>query len=56
VRAGWRAATPGGAVAPIIVSSSRAVLYASSGADFGSAARAVADVTRRQLNAARSEN
>jgi orotidine-5'-phosphate decarboxylase len=56
VRAGWRAATPGGTVAPLIVSSSRAVLYASSGADFGSAARAVADVTRRQLNAARSEN
>ncbi|HMO45512.1 MAG TPA: orotidine-5'-phosphate decarboxylase [Rubrivivax sp.] len=50
VRAGWR---PGG---PIIVSSSRAVLYASAGADFAAAARAVAQATRRQLNAARAVN
>ena len=43
VRAGWR---PGG---PIVVSSSRAVLYASPGADFAAAARAVALATRAQL-------
>ena len=48
VQAGWR---PG---APIMVSSSRAVLYASSGSDFASAARAVALQTRAALNAARS--
>jgi orotidine-5'-phosphate decarboxylase len=50
VRAGWR---PGG---PIIVSSSRAMLYASAGADFAEAARRVAQATRLQLNAARGVN
>ena len=45
VRAGWR---PDG---PIVVSSSRAVLYASAGADFAAAARAVAWATRTQLRA-----
>ena len=50
VRAGWR---EGG---PIIVSSSRAILYASAGADFAEAARDVAQATRRQLNAARGVN
>jgi orotidine-5'-phosphate decarboxylase len=57
VRAGWRgdaAATQG----PIIVSSSRAVLYAGTGAGdggqgFAAAARAAAQATRAQLNAAR---
>jgi orotidine-5'-phosphate decarboxylase len=48
VRAGWR---PG---APIIVSSSRAVLYAGAGADFAAAARQAALATRAQLQAARS--
>ncbi len=48
VRAGWR---PGG---PIVVSSSRAVLYAGSGPDFAQAARAVADAARQQLNGARA--
>ena len=43
VRAGWR---PGG---PVVVSSSRAVLYASVGADFAAAARAVALATRAEL-------
>ena len=43
VRAGWR---PGG---PIMVSSSRAVLYAGAGPDFAAAARAVALATRAQL-------
>jgi orotidine-5'-phosphate decarboxylase len=47
VRAGWR---PG---APIVVSSSRAVLYASSGDDFAEAARRVALATRDTLNEAR---
>jgi orotidine-5'-phosphate decarboxylase len=47
VRAGAR----GGA--PIIVSSSRAVLYAGAGADFAAEARRAADATRRTLNAAR---
>jgi orotidine-5'-phosphate decarboxylase len=43
VRAGWR---PGG---PIVVSSSRAVLYAGAGPDFAAAARGVALATRAQL-------
>ena len=47
VRAGWR---PDG---PIVVNSSRAILYASSGTDFAQAARAAAQATRDQLNAAR---
>jgi len=48
VRAGAR----GGA--PIIVNSSRAVLYASAGTDFAAAARRVALATRDVLNAART--
>ena len=48
VRAGWRAD------GPIIVSSSRAILYASAGDDFAAAARRVARSTRQQLNAARA--
>ncbi len=49
VRAGWR---PGG---PIVVNSSRAVLYAQTreGESWISAVHRVADATRRQLNAAR---
>ena len=47
VRAGWRPD------APIIVNSSRAVLYASDGDDFASAARRVALATRDLLNSAR---
>jgi orotidine-5'-phosphate decarboxylase len=43
VRAGWAAQ------GPIVVSSSRAVLYASSGADFASAARGAAVATRDLL-------
>ena len=57
VRAGWRGAAGGTAngptTGPIIVNSSRAVLYASAQPDFASAARAVADATRCALNAAR---
>jgi orotidine-5'-phosphate decarboxylase len=47
VRTGWR---PDG---PIIVNSSRAVLYAGGDADFTQAARRVADATRQALNRAR---
>ncbi len=46
-----RAGTRGGAT--IAVNSSRAVLYASAGADFAAAARSVAETTRATLNAAR---
>jgi orotidine-5'-phosphate decarboxylase len=49
VDAGWRPAGEGGTVA---VNSSRAVLYASAGDDFGDAARRVAQATRAALNAA----
>ena len=47
VRAGWR---PDG---PIIVNSSRAILYASNGGDFAAAARREAAKTRDMLQAAR---
>jgi len=53
VRAGWRAGTHGTPGGPIIVNSSRAVLYASSGDDFASAARQVALATRAALQQAR---
>jgi orotidine-5'-phosphate decarboxylase len=46
VKAGWRPD------APIIVNSSRAVLYASAGDDFAQAARTAAVATRDQLRAA----
>jgi len=48
VRAAWRVD------APIIVNSSRAVLYAGNGQDFASMARAAAEATRRELEAARA--
>jgi orotidine-5'-phosphate decarboxylase len=47
VQAGWRAN------APIIVNSSRAILYASAGADFADAARHEASQTRDALQAAK---
>jgi orotidine-5'-phosphate decarboxylase len=57
VHAGWRAARPGEPGGPIIVSSSRAVLYAGGQAatmdDFAQAARRVALATRQQLQQAR---
>ena len=53
VKAGWKQQN-GQTTAPIIVNSSRAVLYASSGADFAAAARKVAIQTRDVLQAARS--
>ena len=52
VQAGWRQ-VDGETTAPIIVNSSRAVLYASSGDDFAAAARRVATQTRDTLHAAR---
>ena len=52
VKAGWRALN-GETVAPIIVNSSRAVLYASAGDDFAAAARLEAVKTRDLLQAAR---
>jgi len=52
VKAGWRA-SGGETTAPIVVNSSRAVLYASQGADYAAAARQVARQTRDQLQAAR---
>jgi orotidine-5'-phosphate decarboxylase len=48
VRAGWRAD------APIIVNSSRAIIYASSGDDFANAAQAAARTTRDALEAAKA--
>jgi orotidine-5'-phosphate decarboxylase len=52
VRAGWRAEA-GETVAPIVVNSSRAVLYASSGDDYRDAARREAIKTRDLLASAR---
>ncbi|MBA4342003.1 MAG: orotidine-5'-phosphate decarboxylase [Methylibium sp.] len=52
VKAGWRG-TAEGSSGPIIVNSSRAVLYASAGDDFAAAARRVAQATREQLRPAR---
>ena len=54
VKAGLRVAADGTVTGPIMVNSSRAVLYASSGDDFASAARRVAQETRLTLNAARA--
>ena len=48
VRAGWRGD------APIVVNSSRAVLYASSGANYAQAARQAAESTRQLLESART--
>ena len=52
VRAGWRGAE-GETTAPIVVNSSRAILYASAGNDFTQAARLEARRTRDLLQAAR---
>ena len=52
VKAGWRGAN-GETLAPIVVNSSRAILYASSAADFAEAARREANRTRELLQAAR---
>lgn len=52
VRAGWRG-EGGRTIATVIVSSSRAVLYASPGKDFAEAARHAAEAARRELDLAR---
>ena len=52
VRAGWRGNT-NSTTGPIIVNSSRAILYASMGDDFAAAARRAALATQSVLNAAR---
>jgi orotidine-5'-phosphate decarboxylase len=54
VRAGWRGEA-GHTTGPIIVNSSRAVLYASRGADFAEAARRATMAARDELNRARRE-
>ena len=51
VKAGWHA-VDGETVSPIVVNSSRAILYASSGSDFADAARREAQRTRDVLHAA----
>ena len=53
VRAGWQGDATGRTLAPIIVNSSRAVLYASRGDNFAEAARQAAFATRDALNQAR---
>ncbi|MEY4420749.1 MAG: hypothetical protein RLZZ498_1345 [Pseudomonadota bacterium] len=53
VKAGLRV-SGGDTTGPIIVNSSRAVLYASKGADFAQAARQVAEQTRATLEAAKA--
>jgi orotidine-5'-phosphate decarboxylase len=52
VRAGWRG-HQGDTVAPIVVNSSRAVLYAGAGDDFAAAARRAGMAARDELHAAR---
>jgi orotidine-5'-phosphate decarboxylase len=54
VRAGWRGAAGGASSGPILVSSSRAVLYAGTGDDFAAAARRAARQARDELQSARS--
>ena len=53
VRAGWRG-NADRTTGPIIVSSSRAILYASNGPDYADAARAAAETARRELAEARN--
>ncbi len=49
VGAGWRGDAQGRTTGPVIVNSSRAILYASAGEDFAAAARAEAERTRAAL-------
>ena len=53
VKAGWRANPDGSSAGPIIVNSSRAILYASKQDDYAQAARRVAQQTRDLLEAAK---
>jgi orotidine-5'-phosphate decarboxylase len=52
VRAGWRQAA-GRTTGPVIVSSSRAILYAGADQDFPAAARRAAQAARQELALAR---
>jgi orotidine-5'-phosphate decarboxylase len=54
VRAAWRADASGRTTAPIVVNSSRAILYAGTDMGFAAAARAAARATRDRLQQARS--
>jgi orotidine-5'-phosphate decarboxylase len=54
VKAGWRGRADGSSAGPIIVNSSRAILYASSGDDFAEAARRAAKATRDLLEDAKA--
>jgi orotidine-5'-phosphate decarboxylase len=54
VRAAWRAGAQGQTIGPVVVSSSRAILYAGADRGFADAARAAALATRTRLNRARS--
>jgi orotidine-5'-phosphate decarboxylase len=54
IRAGLRTDASGAMTGPVIVNSSRAILYASSGEDFAQAARTEALRTREALNSARA--
>lgn len=54
IQAGWRGAA-GMTSGPVIVNSSRAILYAGNGPDFAAAARVAAEATRGQLQAARAQ-
>jgi orotidine-5'-phosphate decarboxylase len=54
VRMGWRGDAAGRTTGAIVVNSSRAILYASAGADFQEAARRVAEATRHELASARA--
>lgn len=56
VKAGWRANADGSSAGSVIVNSSRAVLYASSGEDHAAAARQVAMQTRDTLEAAKAQS
>ena len=53
VQAGLMRDAAGAITGPIVVNSSRAILYASSGEDYAEAARRIAQATRATLNAAR---
>ena len=55
VRAGWRGDPSGGTTGPIVVSSSRALLYAGAGDDFAGAARQAARSSRELLHRARED-
>jgi orotidine-5'-phosphate decarboxylase len=55
VQAGWRPAAGSRPAAPVVVNSSRAILYAGSAlADFAAAARGAATALRHELNVARA--